>query len=179
MAVQIKEGIEGVQKPRYKQGWWLVYVHTKGSIDYNEVFSLVVRHTSIRVILALTACKDYELEQLDVKTHFTWKSEETYADCLYLANPGKNHWEAVKWILKYLRGTVNVGLVYGTHRGNHVDVTGFVDSDYAKDPDKERSGTKPVKVCKVGTEHNVVDALQGGSLDEGYNTAWSGLKVGV
>ncbi|GJY00918.1 retrovirus-related pol polyprotein from transposon TNT 1-94, partial [Tanacetum coccineum] len=59
----------------------------------------------------------------------------------YLTNPGKNHWEAVKWILKYLRGTVNVGLVYGTHHGNHVDVTGFVDSDYAKDPDKGRSIT--------------------------------------
>ncbi|GJY62567.1 retrotransposon protein, putative, ty1-copia subclass [Tanacetum coccineum] len=59
----------------------------------------------------------------------------------YLANPGKNHWEAVKWILKYLWGTANVGLVYGTDRGNHVDVTGFVDSDYAKDPDKGRSIT--------------------------------------
>nr|GEV27032.1 retrovirus-related Pol polyprotein from transposon TNT 1-94 [Tanacetum cinerariifolium] len=29
-----------------------------------------VRHTSIRVILVLIACKDYELEQLDVKTTF-------------------------------------------------------------------------------------------------------------
>nr|GEV71606.1 hypothetical protein [Tanacetum cinerariifolium] len=34
-------------------------------------------------------------------------------------------------------GTANVRLVYGTNRGNHVDVTIFVDSDYAKDPDKE------------------------------------------
>ncbi|GKD04944.1 retrovirus-related pol polyprotein from transposon TNT 1-94 [Tanacetum coccineum] len=51
----------------------------------------------------------------------------------------KNHWEAVKWILKYLRGTANIGLVYGTNRGNHVDITGFVDSDYVKDPDKGRS----------------------------------------
>ncbi|GJV90022.1 retrotransposon protein, putative, ty1-copia subclass [Tanacetum coccineum] len=59
----------------------------------------------------------------------------------FLANPGKNHWETVKWILKYLRGTAYVGLVYGTDRGNHVDVTGFVDSDYAKDPDKGRSYT--------------------------------------
>ncbi|GJU44662.1 retrovirus-related pol polyprotein from transposon TNT 1-94 [Tanacetum coccineum] len=42
----------------------------------------------------------------------------------YLANPSKNHWEEVKWILKYLRGTANVGLVYGTNRSNHVDVTG-------------------------------------------------------
>nr|GEY45923.1 retrovirus-related Pol polyprotein from transposon TNT 1-94 [Tanacetum cinerariifolium] len=44
--------------------------------------------------------------------------------------------EVVKWILKYLRGTANMGLVYGTDRGNEWDITGFVDSDYAKDPDK-------------------------------------------
>ncbi|GJR98548.1 retrotransposon protein, putative, ty1-copia subclass [Tanacetum coccineum] len=60
---------------------------------------------------------------------------------IYLANPGKNRWEAVKWILKYLRGTANVGLVYATNHGNHVDVKCFVDSDYAKDPDKGRSMT--------------------------------------
>ncbi|GJU90390.1 retrotransposon protein, putative, ty1-copia subclass [Tanacetum coccineum] len=59
----------------------------------------------------------------------------------YLANPGKNHWETVKWILKYLRGTANMGLVYGINRGNHVDVIGFVDSDHAKDLDKGRSIT--------------------------------------
>ncbi|GJZ71664.1 hypothetical protein Tco_0635515, partial [Tanacetum coccineum] len=59
----------------------------------------------------------------------------------YLTNPDKNHWEAVKWILKYLWGTANVDLMYGTDRGNHVDVTGFVNSDYAKDQDKGRSIT--------------------------------------
>nr|GFB52921.1 retrovirus-related Pol polyprotein from transposon TNT 1-94 [Tanacetum cinerariifolium] len=64
-----------------------------------------------------------------------------YAVCVvsrYLENPSKNHWEAVKWILKYLQGTANVGSAYGTDRGNHVDVTGFVDSGYAKDSDKCR-----------------------------------------
>nr|GFA81002.1 retrovirus-related Pol polyprotein from transposon TNT 1-94 [Tanacetum cinerariifolium] len=54
----------------------------------------------------------------------------------YLTNLGKKHWEAVKWILKYLRGTANVGLVYGTDHGNHMDITCFVDLDYAKDPNK-------------------------------------------
>nr|GEW22315.1 hypothetical protein [Tanacetum cinerariifolium] len=57
----------------------------------------------------------------------------------YLANLGKYHWEAVKWILKYLKCTTDVGLVYGRDQGKHVDIDGFVDADYAKDPDKDRS----------------------------------------
>nr|GEX74205.1 retrovirus-related Pol polyprotein from transposon TNT 1-94 [Tanacetum cinerariifolium] len=39
-------------------------------IDFNEVFSPVVRHTSIRVLLSIVALQDLELEQLDVKTTF-------------------------------------------------------------------------------------------------------------
>nr|GEX97481.1 retrotransposon protein, putative, Ty1-copia subclass [Tanacetum cinerariifolium] len=67
---KIKEGIECVQKPRYKARLVARGFTQRVGIDCNEVFSLVVRHTSIRVILALTACKDYVLEQLDVKTAF-------------------------------------------------------------------------------------------------------------
>ncbi|GJV33707.1 putative reverse transcriptase domain-containing protein [Tanacetum coccineum] len=57
--------------------------------------------------------------------------------------------------------TANVGLVFGTNRGNHVDVTGFVDSDYAKDLVKGRKvlEAKTDEVLKVGTEHNVANAL--------------------
>ena len=31
----------------------------------------------------------------------------------YMANPGKEHWRAVKWILRYLNGTATYGLMYG------------------------------------------------------------------
>ena len=39
-------------------------------VDFNEVFSPVFKHTSIRVLLSLVAIKDLKLEQLDVKTAF-------------------------------------------------------------------------------------------------------------
>jgi hypothetical protein len=39
-------------------------------IDFNDVFSSVVNHSSIRTLLNIVAMHDYELEQLDVKTAF-------------------------------------------------------------------------------------------------------------
>nr|GEU48166.1 retrovirus-related Pol polyprotein from transposon TNT 1-94 [Tanacetum cinerariifolium] len=267
----------------------------KAGIDYNEVFSPVVRHTFIWVILALTVCKDYELEQLDVKTAFLHKNlkeviymrqppgyqqgnkvcllkkslyglkqsprqwyrrfdeymlsngfkRSSYDNCVYyrsyapgeyiylllyvddmlIACKSKAEIGSTKYLLKkefdikelgkankilgmeivrdrshkilrvsqsgdrdvermskvsyanafgslmYLMvctrpdiayaGTANVGLVYGTNGGNHVDVTSFVDSDYAKDPDKGREvlEAKTAKVLKVATEHNAAYAL--------------------
>jgi hypothetical protein len=37
-------------------------------IDYNDVFSLVIKHSSICVLLGIVAMHDLELEQLNVKT---------------------------------------------------------------------------------------------------------------
>ena len=43
------------------------FAQNKG-IDFDEIFSLVVKITSIRTILSLMAVEDLHLEQLDVKT---------------------------------------------------------------------------------------------------------------
>ena len=46
-------------------------LHTKKKgVDFNEVFSSIVKHNSIRVLLAMVTLFDLQLEQLDVKTTF-------------------------------------------------------------------------------------------------------------
>ena len=42
----------------------------KESIDFNEIFSPVVRLTTVRIVLAMCATFDLHFEQLDVKTAF-------------------------------------------------------------------------------------------------------------
>lgn len=59
----------------------------------------------------------------------------------YMHNPGKGHWQAVKWILRYLYGTVDVGLEFVKEDGNNQLFVGYVDSDYAGDLYKRRSTT--------------------------------------
>uniref|UniRef100_A0A2N9F9A0 CCHC-type domain-containing protein n=1 Tax=Fagus sylvatica TaxID=28930 RepID=A0A2N9F9A0_FAGSY len=66
LQVGIQEEGSSIKKRRGKiQGT----ISSKG-IDYDEVFSPVVRHTSIRAVLALVANQDLKLEQLDVKMAF-------------------------------------------------------------------------------------------------------------
>nr|GEV97694.1 retrovirus-related Pol polyprotein from transposon TNT 1-94 [Tanacetum cinerariifolium] len=216
-----------------------------------------VRHTSIPVILALTACKDYKLEQLDVKTVFLHGNLEeviymrqpsrykqgykvcllkkslyglkqsprqwykrfdeymlsngfkrsSYDSCVYYRSyaqgeyiylllyvddmliackskksvkmplgghfklslkdclvrdcdvermskvPYANAVESLMYLMVCTRPDIayavsvvsryleNPGLVYGTNHGNHVDITGFVDSDYVKNSDEGMSIT--------------------------------------
>ncbi|KAH9752597.1 hypothetical protein KPL71_014753 [Citrus sinensis] len=56
----------------------------------------------------------------------------------YMANPGGEHWIAVKRILRYIRGTSDVVLCYG---GSEFTVSSYVDSDFAGDLDKRKSTT--------------------------------------
>jgi ATP-binding cassette subfamily B (MDR/TAP) protein 1 len=51
-------------------------------IDYNDVFSPVVKHSSIRALFGIVALHDLELEQLGVKTVFLHGEleEEIYMD---------------------------------------------------------------------------------------------------
>lgn len=70
----VKDGVSGSKGSstgiRYKARFMAKgYAQKKGE-DYNEVFSPVVKHISIRVLFALVAYFHMELEQMDVKIGF-------------------------------------------------------------------------------------------------------------
>jgi hypothetical protein len=65
---------------RYRERLVVKGYAQKEGIDFNEIFSLVVRLTTIRVVLVMCAIFDLHLEQLDVKTAFLYGEleEEIY-----------------------------------------------------------------------------------------------------
>ncbi|GJU60716.1 hypothetical protein Tco_1238482 [Tanacetum coccineum] len=56
----------------------------------------------------------------------------------YMAEHGREHWEAMKRILRYIKGTSDVALCYGE---SGLTVKGYVVLDYAGDIDGSRSTT--------------------------------------
>ncbi|XP_050878871.1 secreted RxLR effector protein 161-like [Lathyrus oleraceus] len=66
----------------------------------------------------------------------------------FQANPKESHLTAVKRIMKYLKGTTNVGLWYP--KGSICNLVGYSDSDYAgcKTDKKSTSGTLVSWACK-------------------------------
>jgi hypothetical protein len=67
----------------------------------------------------------------------------------YESKPGMNHWNAIKNIIKYLRNTKHIVLVY---RGceEELSVKGYVDASFDSDPDDSKSQTGYVFMANGG-----------------------------
>lgn len=65
-------------------------------------------------------------------------SQEVSVVSRFMVNSGKEHWVVVKWVLRYLKGTVDTCLSFG---GDTCQLNDFVDSDNASDLDRQLSNT--------------------------------------
>ena len=102
------------------------YTQEEG-IDYEEVFSHVVRFTSEHLILALVASMDLELHQMDVKTMFlNGELEEE----IYMVQPkgsivkGQEH--KVCRLLKYIYGLKQSSRQWNIRFHNRIKINDFV-----------------------------------------------------
>ncbi|GKA13109.1 zinc finger, CCHC-type containing protein, partial [Tanacetum coccineum] len=68
----------------------------------------------------------------------------------YQQNPGKSHWTAIKNILKYLRNTKDMFLVYGDDSTTKLSVTYYTDASWETDRDDLRSQTGYVFMMNGG-----------------------------
>ncbi|WVZ18367.1 hypothetical protein V8G54_005689 [Vigna mungo] len=66
----------------------------------------------------------------------------------FMSNTGKAHWEAVKWILKYLRGTTEKCLYFSK---GQLKVQGYVDADFGGTVDCPHTSPRDFLVCFVLT----------------------------
>ena len=71
----------------------------------------------------------------------------------YMHDPDMSHWETVEWILRYIKVTIDVGLVFAkVSTGKQVCIR-YVDFDYAGDLDKHRFKTGHVFTLAQASVH--------------------------
>jgi len=57
----------------------------------------------------------------------------------FMANPGIVHWQALKWVLRYLNGSLKGNLKYTRAAQDEDALEGYVDADYADNVDTRKS----------------------------------------
>ena len=81
---KLKDGATSIEPLKYKARLVAKGFTQREGVAYNEVFSPVVKYSSIRVLLAITTYHDLELDQMDDKTAFLHGNleEEIYMEQL-------------------------------------------------------------------------------------------------
>ncbi|BBG97167.1 transposable element gene [Prunus dulcis] len=65
----------------------------------------------------------------------------------YSSAPTRRHWTGIKHVLRYLRGTTDMGLFYSSESTNAQSIVGYADAGYLSDPHQGRSQTGYVFTC--------------------------------
>ncbi|KAH9743491.1 Integrase catalytic domain-containing protein [Citrus sinensis] len=100
----------------------------------------------------------------------------------YMANPGQEHWKVVIWVLRYLKGTSDYGMVYRIKKQEEVGVEGFVDADFTGDLDKRRSLTGylfTLNGCTVNWKATLQNVVALSTTKAEYTVAAEAVKESI
>lgn len=128
---KIKQGDSNPESKRYKDILVAKGFTQKEGVDYNEILFHVAKYTSIRILLALTAHFNWELNQLDVKTAFL---NGDLNETIYMNQPlgfeVKSKTENVCLLKKSLYGLKQAPMQWYIKFNSYVKKLGFVRSNY-------------------------------------------------
>ena len=129
----MKRGAAGGEVIKYKARLVAKGFTQRYGIDYLETYAPVVKLTSLRIILALAAARDYEVDQTDIKSAYLLAKldEEIYMDIPEGLDVEKNigtGWKVCK-LLKGLYGLKQSGRMWNQEWDRHlVGTCGFTRS---------------------------------------------------
>jgi hypothetical protein len=95
--------------------------------------------TTIHTVLTIATHRDWEIHQVDIKSAYLNATTSTRLDIAFpvtilsqfMHNLGWIHWEAVKDVIRYLKGTADLTLTLG---GSAHGLKAYVDADWASQP---------------------------------------------
>jgi hypothetical protein len=99
----------------------------------------------------------------------------------FMSNPGETHWEAMKWLLRYIKGTCDLGIHY-RKQSDGVILRGYTDSDYAGDRDNRKSTSAYVyTLCNscISWKSQLQKIVALSSTEVEYIAATDAIKEGI
>nr|GEU49142.1 retrovirus-related Pol polyprotein from transposon TNT 1-94 [Tanacetum cinerariifolium] len=179
-------------------------------IDYEETFSPVADIRAIRILIAIAAYYDYELKLSKSQGASTPAEKQRMQNIPYASavgsimyavrctrpdvafaqnvtsrfqqNPGEEHWIADKNILKYLRDTKDMFLVYGGNMERELRVSCYTDAEYLTDAENLKSQTGYMFVLNGGIvdwKSTKQSIFANSSTDAEYIAAFNASKEAV
>ncbi|KAH9750946.1 Integrase catalytic domain-containing protein [Citrus sinensis] len=154
-------------------------------INKSKKSLLLTQQSYIRKVLVRFGMNDAKQVHTPLASHFKLSAAQpdiSHAVSLvskFIANPGYEHWRAVQWIMRYLKRTLEVGLIYGGEDKNGHTLICYVDADFAGDLDKRRSQTGylfTLEGCTVSWKATLQNIVALSTIEAEYTAAAEALK---